>query len=656
MSNDPVGAVILRLVRSPLMLVAYRSLALALFPALGVSLAYAPQGMDPRCGDRTAVGRFTCTINQPNVRKRLTPYSNVVFAPGDNVRVSASGCVQTGGFGPTWKRYVNPSGPDSDHLYHGLIRIPSATPGSGPTRIKDVIGRNMVVSGAGLPPSELILSLGYEDDDYGDNGYNDHDDGTEDQCKGIGAAQVSIVIVRTGATTTPTPTPSDKFDFNLEWTALAPGGFPLNPQWTWQRKHPGQIPDSALCHNFSKVVKVGTIPVLVPDFADCTDQTDLSHVDTPDGWNAFICSQEDSNGFHGHVNWFAATFDGNATWGDHNTDDDYYIALESSGVPALVNKRGAMHTEFDSDETIDNFQSSWWIAFHSAIDHGLGKSTLNGQHTIMTGLFGLDCEHNCKSELHPVYAMATNIIDDPADDLWGMFVRNAGDEGYCSRQIWEAPFTTYTFRLPWRAGMDSVEVLSGPGKTQFAGTEGTSGPTVTFTRGQGVDVTFTLPPPSATPLIDGALHLRWSGQPTVRGRQPAGSMAGRAESGRPQIFARPPVAGMARGAERDDDAERRIRAAIDQLPPPQRRQVNLARTVARTRTEMHPLPPVGPARRVIAFAAAPRAAVRLGAKGPVATRKLERDAAQIRALCAAFSNSPPGLPASVCTSAPRRTR
>lgn len=651
MSHVRVGAAILS-ARIPLTPVAHRRIALALFLVLSLSRGYA-HGLDPRCSNRSALGRFTCTIDQPNVRQRLTPYPNVVFAPGDSVRVSASGCVQTGGLGKTWKRYVNPSGPDSDHLYHGLIRIPTATPGTGLTRIKDVIGQNLVVSGAGMPTSELILFLGYEDGegDYGDNGYNDHDDGTENQCKGVGNAQVSIVIVRSGVV--PTPVPSDKFDFNLEWAASDLGGFPLNPQWTWQRKHPGSDPpETSLCHNFSKVITVSGVPVLFPDFADCTNQTDLSHVDTPDGWNAFICSFQDSDGFHGHVNWFAVTFDGNATWGDHNTDDDYYIALEVPGAPALVNGRTALHTEFDSDETIDNFQSSWWIDFHWAVDHDHGKGTLHGQHTIMTGLFGLDCEHNCKSELHPVYTMATNIRDDPSDDLWAMFVRNAGDEGYCSRQIWEAPFTTYTFRLPWRAGMTSLEVLQGPGETQFAGTPGTSGPFVTYTPGVGVDVTFNLPPPTSTPLIDGALHLRWSGNPTVHGTLPGEIVAGRAETSRPERVIHPPVVGT---AHRDDDSEKRIREAIDQLAPAQRLQVELARAVERKRLELHPLT-VGAARRVAAGVAAPRVAVRLGTKGPVATRKLERDAAQIRALCAAYSNSPPGLPASACTSPARPTR
>jgi hypothetical protein len=188
-------------------------LGIALIILFSGNLAHAQEGLDPRCGDRAAKGKIICTINKPNVTRRETVHSNVVFAPGDTVVIGADGCVQTGGFGDTWKLYVNPIGEDSDRLYHGLIRIPTATRGSSLVRIKDVKGTNLKVAGSGVALSQLVLHLGYEDDDYSDNGYDNHDDGIRDQCKGIGPAVVRIVIFR-GAP--PPPTPS-KFDFNLEW-------------------------------------------------------------------------------------------------------------------------------------------------------------------------------------------------------------------------------------------------------------------------------------------------------------------------------------------------------------------------------------------------------------------------------------------------------
>src|SRR6478672_10318005 len=51
-------------------------------------------------------------------------YYQILMAPGDIILVSAGGCVQTGGHGKTWKRYVDPQGPNSDRLYHGLIQLP----------------------------------------------------------------------------------------------------------------------------------------------------------------------------------------------------------------------------------------------------------------------------------------------------------------------------------------------------------------------------------------------------------------------------------------------------------------------------------------------------------------------------------------------------
>jgi len=152
--------------------------------------------VDPKCSDPTAKGQIVCTINQPVVTQRETTYSAVVFVPGDRVTVAADGCVQTGGRGLTWKRYVNPSGPNSDRLYHGLIQIPTANQ-NALVRIGTVIGRTFIANASG------VLHLGYEDDAYSDNGYYAHDNGTSNQCKTDtakhidgGPAHVTITINR----------------------------------------------------------------------------------------------------------------------------------------------------------------------------------------------------------------------------------------------------------------------------------------------------------------------------------------------------------------------------------------------------------------------------------------------------------------------------
>src|SRR5882757_10841312 len=104
--------------------------------------------------------RTTCRIDEPNVTRRLSTYPQITFKPGDSVTVRAGGCVQTGGSGRTWKRYVNPSGPNSDRLYHGLIWIPGAH--SDLVRIAGAIARPVVVP-PGVDPNNAVLRLGYED-------------------------------------------------------------------------------------------------------------------------------------------------------------------------------------------------------------------------------------------------------------------------------------------------------------------------------------------------------------------------------------------------------------------------------------------------------------------------------------------------------------
>jgi hypothetical protein len=126
-----------------------------------------------------------CTITEPVVNQPQFTY-DFTFVPGDHVTVDAGGCVQTGGAGLTWKRYVDPAA-DND-LYHGLITIPGAT--GILDRLADVVGRQFVVRGRG--GGNLVL--GYQDDGYSDNGYYAHDNGTGNQCLNTGNAFVHIVV------------------------------------------------------------------------------------------------------------------------------------------------------------------------------------------------------------------------------------------------------------------------------------------------------------------------------------------------------------------------------------------------------------------------------------------------------------------------------
>jgi hypothetical protein len=124
-----------------------------------------------------------CNVNEPVVNEPSSVY-NIQFNAGDRVTVNAGGCVQTGGRGKTWKRYVDPS--SSNGLYHGTMFLPGVT--SGLTELRFLVGNTYTLTAGGS------LFLGYEDDNYTDNGYYSHDDGTNDQCKNVGNAFVSLTI------------------------------------------------------------------------------------------------------------------------------------------------------------------------------------------------------------------------------------------------------------------------------------------------------------------------------------------------------------------------------------------------------------------------------------------------------------------------------
>ncbi len=141
----------------------------------------------------------------PNVKQQKTEYKQIRFRPNDTVTVNACGCVQTGGKGQTWKSYVDPVetpkfpefGYKPTSLYHGLMRISdfqgsSSIPGF--VRIRDLMYQQNRNNFQLHISENSYLVLGYEDDDYSDNGYHDHDNGNENQCQFTGGAAVEIII------------------------------------------------------------------------------------------------------------------------------------------------------------------------------------------------------------------------------------------------------------------------------------------------------------------------------------------------------------------------------------------------------------------------------------------------------------------------------
>lgn len=316
--------------------------------------------------------------------------------------------------------------------------------------------------------------------------------------------------------------------FDLVSDAFDPNGIPLNPQWGWRRTHPEpdrSLPDpNQLCNGFPATYVPFTSPPRISGYSagspPCTNQP--ISFDTATGWNGFLCTFKGTSGkLHGHVNWNAATYEGPIYWDSHSspgTDDDYNFRLAPPSLTTLVPSAALLGIEFDSDETIDHFHTPWWEWFHRAVDDGSGD-VITGSEAIVIGLLGLDCEHSCATEIHPVWAMAIHDVNkrSPSDDVWAIFVRNWGNEGYCSSKNHLLDLTSITFKLPWKPNASSVNVgsstrfLFGPDDLDDNAKRQVSGPWVDYVPNEGVYVRFTLPRPEAGARINGELHLQWSG-------------------------------------------------------------------------------------------------------------------------------------------------
>jgi hypothetical protein len=228
-------------------------------------------------------------------------------------------------------------------------------------------------------------------------------------------------------------------------------GIPLNPRWGYQT--PSHVDDPRHLPGCSPVFINDAAPRIVNP--SCTSQSPSWDEPAPWSGNLFWCRGDGLA--PGHSNWFPTTYTGLISWGGHSRsitdDDDYSMDLQTPDLHgALAGDGGHVHLEFNSDETIDNFGSSWWSAFHHAVDNSDTDPYLmiGGHPAIATGLMGIDWVHTPGAESHPVWALAIQA----SLGSWAFFVRNWGDEGYCSSDQQHTldglpGGGTYTFKLPW---------------------------------------------------------------------------------------------------------------------------------------------------------------------------------------------------------------
>ncbi|HKV77600.1 MAG TPA: hypothetical protein VJP02_05655 [Candidatus Sulfotelmatobacter sp.] len=316
----------------------------------------------------------------------------------------------------------------------------------------------------------------------------------------------------TGVQSPHAPTP----DFSMTWIASDPNGIPLNPEWAAQRDH-NQLPPVPNDEDMNKCVRR-------PDSRDCTAQD--TTIDKPPviGWG-LLCSLVPGSQIHGHVDWLPATYTGYLRWIHMAADSDYNFSLfradDDNGLTQnnqTYNSKRFIEVEFDSREVSDRFSTSTWQKFVGAAGSSdfrdmrqwLNlKSPETPPNTVITGLFNLDCEHDCRSEMHPVYALAVETNDSSADDTWAIFVRNWGNGGSCSGYNHQLELTNnqISVLLP---SMSTKEAKIALGTIEFAvSNPDIQFPDMAFIPGTGYVLSFKLGAPKDRPLAELVLHLQW---------------------------------------------------------------------------------------------------------------------------------------------------
>jgi hypothetical protein len=314
----------------------------------------------------------------------------------------------------------------------------------------------------------------------------------------------------------------------------------------------------------------------------CTVQDTV--IDAPEDFPNVLCFVYPGSTVHGHVNWTVASKNGYASWLNFADDFDYNFRLipadqdlppqHDRGITTNNNRvtngnNGSpyyIELEFASEEVSEQFRTPWWQGLAKLVDpiqlsefrqYIHPKDGNRDPFVVTVGLFGLDCEHDCRSELHPVYALAIQLDEDPDDNVWALFARNWGNEGFCSSLNHELnlPEQKMSLLLPWPGAKDlkaDLEQIS----------PGTAVPAVDLLEDEtghrlGALVTFTLSKPSERGLAEAVLHLHWKGGSAM---QPRAVTEAALASFSPQL-----------GAEGEQDAEQRLRelrqaAGVTKLP------------------------------------------------------------------------------------------
>src|SRR5205823_1803399 len=136
-----------------------------------------------------------------------------------------------------------------------------------------------------------------------------------------------------------------------------------------------------------------------------------------------------------------------------------------------------------------------------------------------------DSEHGGYSEVHPIYAIAIEVNPDPKDDTWIVFVRNRGNEGFCSKH--DHPLQGLSRFLLLIPPPPNSQVTDAQATGTFSSTIRGNCPTWMFDRRNknGEIMAFDLPSvpvggPYLGPIVEGEIHISWTGQGPLMPFQP----------------------------------------------------------------------------------------------------------------------------------------
>jgi hypothetical protein len=300
---------------------------------------------------------------------------------------------------------------------------------------------------------------------------------------------------------------------DLFWKTTDLNGLPLNPDWI-ARSNPNMVK--------SKHVELQSACSICGSSNDC--DTSISDIKC---WRkctsfpitediAFPCKFKCNHG--GHLNWLPATYTGSVFFKDYSAagitgtvefqDDDANFTLKPDDDAGLAGRDDVIHSEMSSIETINRFESGWWLAFHNAVHESAeaARALIPGNRAIMIGLVGFDMQHNIHVELHPIYAMAIEIDGNPSNNRWAIFARNWGNEGACGTDPHPLPSRAIVFSLPGPVGTTPTGVTETA--HQFRG----NGTAVTepFFTDRSAAIVFQLGDPGDETQINGEITLKWT--------------------------------------------------------------------------------------------------------------------------------------------------